>query len=320
MESEDMSMFTDITGRRRLKVGLHTHTTITDGRKSPEEAAAIYKEAGYDALAITDHWAYHAGGELGGLTILSGAEYNVCGLYTPAGRSAGIVETYHVVGVGMTREPELPLELMHYPGMAKDGCVRDAVRRLVSAIREAGGLAILAHPAWSVNTPEQIMDCGDFDGTEIYNSTSDWGMNDRPYSGIIVDQLATLGYSLPLLATDDTHQYNGDQCRGAVMVEADAVEELGMVEALRRGRYYATMGPEVHTEWVSEDTVRIRCTPVSKISVLSNMPWVGDRMARGMGLTEFDYTVKSGETYVRVEVTDTEGRVGFSHVIQVNGH
>jgi hypothetical protein len=50
------------------------------------------------------------------------------------------------------------------------------------------------------------------------------------------------------------------------------------------------------------------------------MPWVGDRMARGEGLTEFDYTVKSGETYIRVEVTDAEGRVGYSHVIPVNGH
>ena len=304
-------MFIDLCGHRRLKVGLHTHTTVTDGRKSPEEAAAIYRKAGYDALAITDHWVYHEGGEIGGLTILSGCEYNICGLNT----ASGVVETYHIVGVGMTREPSIPADYLMGNGIVVDGHVRDMARILVSAIREVGGLAILAHPAWSVNTPEQIMGCGDFDATEIYNSTSDWGMNDRPYSGIVVDQLASQGYFLPLLATDDTHHYNGDECRGAVMVEADAVEELGMVEALRRGRFYATQGPEVHLERLSPDTVRLRCSPVSKIAVLSNQPWVGDRMARGEGLTEFTYTVKPSEVYIRAEVTDAYGQVGYSGII-----
>ena len=306
-------MFTDIMGKRRLKIGLHTHTTLSDGRMTPEEMAAIYKAAGYDAVAITDHWKYHPGGEIDGLTILSGCEYNVCGTFGPS----ALMETYHIVGVGMTREPLIPHEYMSVPGNVNDGHIREMVRILVRAIREAGGLAILAHPAWSVNTPEQIRACGDFDGTEIYNSTSDWGMNDRPYSGIIVDQLATGGYYLPLLATDDTHHYNGDQCRGAVMVEADAVEALGSVEALRRGCFYATQGPEVHVERTSPDSIKLTCSPVSKISILSNQPWVCDRMARGEGLTSFTYRIKSSETYIRAEVTDAEGRVGYSNIIPV---
>ena len=44
-------MFTDLTGKTRLKIGLHTHTTLSDGHKTPEEAAAVYKAAGYDAIA-----------------------------------------------------------------------------------------------------------------------------------------------------------------------------------------------------------------------------------------------------------------------------
>ena len=304
-------MFMDIHNHRRLKVGLHTHTTLSDGRKTPEEMAAIYKAAGYDAVAITDHWRYHEGGAIGGLTILSGCEYNICGLNT----ASGVVETYHIVGVGMIREPFIPGDFMTLPGNVIDGRIRDMARILVASIREAGGLAILAHPAWSVNPPEQIMGCGAFDATEIYNSTSDWGMNDRPYSGVVVDQLAAQGYCLPLLATDDTHHYDGDECRGAVMVEADAAEELGMAEALRRGRFYATQGPEVHMEKISADTVKLTCTPVSKISILSNQPWVCDRMARGDGLTEFIYTVKPAETYIRAEVTDAYGRVGYSNIM-----
>ena len=101
-------MFTDLTGKSRLKIGLHTHTTLSDGHKTPEEAAAIYKAAGYDAIAITDHWVYGEGGEIGGLTILSGCEYNVGGV----DEWTGVHETYHIVGVGMTRDPEIPEEYM----------------------------------------------------------------------------------------------------------------------------------------------------------------------------------------------------------------
>lgn len=300
-------MFIDITGKKRLKIGLHTHTTLSDGQKTPAEVAAIYAAAGYDAIALTDHWVYGDGGELSGLTILSGCEYNVSGV----DEWTGVMETYHVVGVGMTRDPRLPED---YPRNT-DGRIRDRVRHIVSAIREAGGLAILAHPAWSLNTPEQILGCGEFDATEIYNSVSDWGMSDRPYSGIIVDQIATYGMYLPLLATDDTHYYDGDQCRGAVMVEADAVEELGMVEALRRGLFYATQGPEVHTERISPTTVKVTCSPAVKIAFLSNSVWCPGRMIRGEGITEATYEVKHHESFVRVEVTDAEGRVGYSNII-----
>ena len=67
----------DMFGVSRLKVNLHMHTTISDGSKTPEEAAEIYKKAGYDVVAITDHWIHRDSGEIGGLRILSGAEYNI---------------------------------------------------------------------------------------------------------------------------------------------------------------------------------------------------------------------------------------------------
>jgi histidinol phosphatase-like PHP family hydrolase len=49
-------MYTDIFGNKRYKVNLHTHTTLSDGHRTPEEVAQIYAEQGYDAVAFTDHW------------------------------------------------------------------------------------------------------------------------------------------------------------------------------------------------------------------------------------------------------------------------
>ena len=37
------------------KANFHLHTTNSDGRRSPEEVIALYREQGYDVLAITDH-------------------------------------------------------------------------------------------------------------------------------------------------------------------------------------------------------------------------------------------------------------------------
>ena len=220
-------MFTDMQGIRRLKIGLHTHTTRSDGKKTPEEAAKIYKDAGYDAVALTDHWVFGEECELEGLHILSGCEYNV------GGADARDV-VYHIVGVGMRRDPGLTTKLRDDPALSS----AQKAKIIIDAIHAEGGLAVLAHPAWSLNTPAQVMAAGDFDVTEIFNSVSEHGMSDRPYSGLIVDMLASeYGFAKPLLATDDTHYYQGEHCRGIVMVEADAAESMGFVEAIRAGKF-----------------------------------------------------------------------------------
>src|SRR5947199_371909 len=39
-----------------LRCALHAHTTRSDGEQSPEELVNHYEQAGFDVLAITDHW------------------------------------------------------------------------------------------------------------------------------------------------------------------------------------------------------------------------------------------------------------------------
>ena len=303
-------MFIDITGKRRLKACLHLHTTRSDGHITPEEALAMYERAGYDIMAVTDHWKFAEAGQYGNMKLITGCEYHAVG----TGVDSDLMETFHVLGLDMDHPIEFPKAFPLAPTP-----VHDRVRDLVKAIRNAGGVAILAHPAWSLNAPDQILKCGDFDGTEIYNSVSEWCMSDRPYSGQIVDLLAMRGVILPLLATDDAHYYDGDQMRGMTMLEADAVEELGFAGAIRAGRFYSTQGPEVHLERVSETQVRVRCTPASKIAFLSNLPWAQGRVHRGEKLTEAVFEVHPGsyETYVRAEVTNSLGLCAWSNIIKL---
>ena len=56
-----------MTGKRRLKIGLHTHTTLSDGHRTPEEVAAIYKEAGYDAMVYAGQYVSYIKYDMGAL-------------------------------------------------------------------------------------------------------------------------------------------------------------------------------------------------------------------------------------------------------------
>lgn len=301
-------MFTDINGIRRLKLGFHTHTTRSDGKKTPEEAARLYKEAGYDAVALTDHWVYGEECLLEGLHILSGCEYNVGG-----GDSRDVV--YHIVAVDTKRDPGLTVALRDDPTLTS----AQKAKIIIDAIHAAGGLAILAHPAWSLNTPEQVMAAGDFDATEIFNSVSEHGMSDRPYSGLIVDMLAAgYGFDKPLLATDDAHYYGGEQCRGIVMAEADAVETMGLAAAIRAGKFYATQGPEVHLSRAEDGSILLRTTPVSRIVFCSNVVWVRGRVVCGENLTETVYTPHAQDCFVRAEVWDAQGNCAWSNIIRLD--
>lgn len=103
------------------RVDLHVHTAASpDGRSSLEDIARAARAAGLDAVAVTDHdLCTPVPGELEGVVLIPGCEVS-----TAAG---------HITGVFLER----PLrDLGRLP--APEAAVR--------AIREAGGLAVLAHP------------------------------------------------------------------------------------------------------------------------------------------------------------------------------
>ena len=105
------------------RVDLHLHTAASpDGRSSLEGIAKAAKAAGLDAIAVTDHdLCTPVPAALDGVLLIPGCEVS-----TAAG---------HITGLFLERP--LPLEALgHLP----------APEAAVEAIREAGGLAVLAHP------------------------------------------------------------------------------------------------------------------------------------------------------------------------------
>lgn len=291
-------MYIDKSGNKWYKVGLHVHTSISDGALSPEDAAQRYADAGFDAIAITDHWKFYPEGELNGLKIISGCEYNV-------GGSDTATNVMHIVGIGMKSEPELPCGS------------QSSKQEVIDKIKLAGGMAVLAHPAWSLNSPDEIMALNGFDMLEIYNSVSNVGQSSRPYSGYITDLLANKGVVFPLTATDDAHYYQGeDDTLSYIMVNCNSCNSEDIMNAIESRSFYATQGPELYVKREGNRIIA-DCSECIMIDFLSNAAWAPDKIIRGEKLTHAEYEIKPFEKWVRVEVHDQNGKYAWSNIIEL---
>ena len=300
-------MFIDKYGNHWYKGNLHTHTTRSDGKLAPDETKRLYRSHGYDFLALTDHWIYGEGNEQdeSGLLLLSGTEYNFNGEDTVKG-------VYHIVGVGMTDDP-----------MKKIGRESTA-QETIDEILACGGAAILAHPAWSLNTCEMLMGFSHISALEIYNSVSAAPRNCRPYSGIVVDQLASRGIFHKLAATDDTHFYLGEEARSYIYVNLrdKPLNRENLICAILAGEYFATQGP-IFTTRVEGGEYVVECEAASRVvgvTFFTNRPWENQRSVMstdGSPLTEARFTIHKNDRFVRAELYSQDGSTGWSQITPV---
>lgn len=294
-------MIIDKNKRRLFKGNLHTHTTNSDGKKLPEETISIYRSKGYDFLSLTDHWVLSETVENDDFLLISGCEYNT-------GRTAqeGI---YHIVGVGFSSKPSL---LNDNP----------PVQEIIDEINKNDGIAILAHPAWSMSRPEELFKLWGICGAEIYNTASAAPWNCRPYSGLIMDDLAARGKPIGCMAADDTHWYEGDEARSYLLVEAQSLSRKDILQAIKDGKYYATQGPMFNIS-IGNGEVTVSCEPgedgdeICEVVFFTDTVYVPDRVTYGQNLHEAHYKIKPTDTFVRVEVIDVLGNVGWSSYYMV---
>ncbi len=291
-------MYTDKHGAKWWKGNLHTHTTESDGHKSPAEAIKLYKDHGYDFLAITDHWKrsqtyIHENG----LLVLSGCEYDF-----GSNVRDGI---FHIVAVGFESDPMLERSMTPNEAVAK--------------IHASGGTASLAHPAWSLNNLAQLMPLEGIDYSEIFNTTSDLPRNFRPDSSWILDAMAAQGKFWRLAATDDTHTYVDDPVKSFVYLKAEECTRDAVMTALKNGDFYASQGPRM--EIVREgDTVNVFCPEEDRIHwviAATDTPWEPHRTEHGEAITSASFTFSKAASWMRIEIIDAdENRAWSAYIVK----
>jgi hypothetical protein len=283
-------MFEDIFGNCWLKGNLHTHSTQSDGLIPPDRLASVYRKSGYDFLAFTDHHVCSETREEDGFALLSGCEYETFrkARFHGVSRSA----LYHITGIGFSHAPDIPEDHHQDPQL------------IINGIHKAGGLAFLAHPAWSNSMMDDIWALEDLDGMEVYNTLSGFELHGD--SSHYSDCLSRLGRLLPLLAVDDTHECMGEQTRSFIMVNALKPTRDAILDAMRQRRFYASQGPWLNVGRKGR-RLAIHCDPCNEIRICSN-DWESRHRVLGSGMRGLIHQMPESATFYRVEVVDSEGR------------
>lgn len=300
---------------RFYRGNLHTHSTRSDGRRTPEEVVNDYRSRGYDFLSLTDHFvpaSRFRPDEPGFITIsdtrpfdrddfvtILGAE-----LHGPAMENG---EQWHIVAVG------LPLDFEEL----RDGETGPEIARRA---REAGAFVGLAHPYWNAASETDALSIVDvIHSVEIYNHGCEVEVA-RGYGLHQAEVLLGKGHRVSLYAADDAHfkHQRGtfvDAFGGWVMVRADSLSPDAILAALKDGAYYASTGPEFHDIEIDGDTIRVSCSPIEDI-VISGL---GATFRRGheTSMVEFEAQLPDPEKspYVRVTIVDANGRSAWSNPI-----
>lgn len=288
---------------RFWKGNLHTHSTNSDGRLTPEIVCRRYQEAGYDFLALTEHFLAHYKFPITdtrplrteNFTTLIGAE-----LHTGM---AEMGEVWHILAVG------LPLDFA--PPLATESGAEIAQRALAT-----GAYVAMAHPNRCVLTEADAYALGPVHAVEVYNAGSA-DENDCADSWSFLEVLLGRGRRYFAHAADDFHNlpYRRDFAMGWVHVKAESLAPEALLTALKAGHFYSSTGPQLHDiQVIPGEKIYVRCSSVESIFVTG----VVSRAVRthSFNLTEAELNIsRLNSPYCRVTVRDALGRRAWSNPI-----
>jgi len=280
---------------------LHTHSTRSDGKLSPEAVADFYRDAGYDFLMLSDHfWECYGypvtdtrGLRSKHFTTLLGAE-----IHAPITAKN---QDWHVVAAGLPSD---------FAPWSSGETIQSMCRRAAAA----GAFLGIAHPQWYGLTTEDALSIPEAHAVEIYNHSCAVEC-DRGDGLVVLEEALAAGRRLNAYAADDAHFNSPDAAGGWVMVKAETLEPEALLEALKRGDFYSSQGPEIHDIGIDGDEVRVACSPATWVSVAGTGS--GSHCAHGGDMKRAQLPLDCfGEGgYFRVTVTDDKGRRAWSNPI-----
>ena len=319
------------------KANMHTHTNISDGAFTPEEIKKKYSEAGYSIVAFTDHEVMVSQNHLTDAHFLAiNAVETITSDKWPGGYCYN--KTYHInfyakspdithcpvlsaknIWQEHTKAYATPEMIEHpYKNHYSIAGVNDAIQKA----KAAGFLVCLNHPVWSSQDYTDYMGLKGLWGVEVYNTGCyRGGQHDTVQP--MVDMLRTNEHVMPV-AADDIHSA-GDAFGGWLMVKADQLEYTTVMNALERGDFYASTGPEIKALYLEDGVLKIETSEAFSISLISSYRYHRERRgtdeapltAAAFDLNEFikqnnAHAYPRNTPWVRLEVRDMRGNLAWT--------
>lgn len=319
------------------KANMHTHTNISDGQFSPEEIKRLYMEKGYSIVAYTDHEVLVPQNHLTDDNFLA---INSVEVAKNDGWHGGFEynKTYHInfyaKDPGVTECPVLSAKAVWLEqsrqyiteGMEKHPYKSHysiaGINDMIKKANDAGFLVCLNHPVWSCQDYTDYMGLKGLWGIEVYNTGCfRGGMPDTVQP--MVDLLRTDERVMPV-AADDVHGL-GAAFGGWLMVKADRLEYGIVMNALERGDFYASTGPEIKELYLEDGKLHVTTSEAASVQLMANYRY--SRAKNGSAeapVTEACFDIasffeKNGEhayprstPWFRLEVRDLSGNMAWT--------
>ena len=312
--------------KKQYKANLHCHSTISDGRFSPEKIKALYKGAGYQVVALTDHEVMVPHEDLNDpdflmLTSYEAAIYGDLDLPKPMRRLSHLnfyakrpgtmkMPFFNTADVlKLDRPPDVSLAHFDGPEITKKYSA-EGLNKLIRIAGEAGFLACLNHPTWSMEDASVYTQLQGLFAMEIFNTDCEVG-GYAAYCPYIYDEMLRSGQRIAAVATDDTHKEE-DLFGGFSMIFADRLDYEEITGAMERGDLYASRGPLIHALWFENGVFHIETSPVRRIVITNSGRRKDDLSVRtaapGESITSAEFALSDLDLYVRFTAEDEHGR------------
>ncbi len=328
---------------RFFRANLHTHTTVSDGRHTPEEIKELFKSRGYSVVAFTDHDVMVPHGDLCDEDFLAITSYEVeTNAEAPGGSWMG-VKTYHLNFYA--KNPQETRYVCPNPGYCFAGASAvaatqphykgDYVRRysvegqneMIAEANRLGYLVSYNHPDWSLQHYADYAGLEGFHALEICNTGCVVEGYHLDAGDHVLDEFLHMGKRVYPIATDDCHG-DHDMFGGWVRFKADALTYDSIMTAYEKGDFYASFGPELESLTLDDGILHLTCAPgprgdrVVRVELNTNLRW--RRIAtddNGLAEASFDIREFVGEvrrigyesrSYIRLVLTDARGNRAYT--------
>lgn len=310
------------------KANLHSHSTVSDGKYSPEELKKMYMEKGYSIIAYTDHEVFISHDDLTDENFLALNGFETGANEPNSDEKPGFddVRICHLCFIALDKNnkihPVWHRNVSCWGNMAqyKDQVQFDEnepnfprtyspenINEMMKRGREHGFFVTYNHPAWSLESYPDYMRYEGMNAMEIFNTAS-YNGGHEDYNPEVYDDLLRLGKRIYCVAADDNHGSPQDFFGGFVMIKAEQLEYNTITSALEKGNFYASRGPQIYDLWFEDGKVHITCSDARTIEI-----GTGGRRTQsvwgenGNPVTEAEFKVMPGDRYIRLTVTDAEG-------------
>jgi len=133
----------------------------------------------------------------------------------------------------------------------------------------------------------------------------------------VLDLLLSEGRDLTIIATDDAHFTEPDHFGGWVMVKAEANDPELLLEALKRGDFYSSQGPELKNVEIGSGEVTVESSAVSSVIVQGKGQAALAVHGTSMTRTTVPLDRFRGSPWLRVTVLDAAGKRAWSNPVRV---